>query len=439
MRRRVRLPAVLLPWVLLAQQPEPVSTNIDLPADADIGVYYRRGTGWEEMLPEVVNWKTGGVLKHMATAGFVKGDINGHLNGVHSRNLLTSPTELVIYAPAGVAVTEYQLLHLHENSDSREFRTITGGVMHVSGGATRDVIPFEGRRLAKGVYQVLMPRLAAGEYGFLAPGAAVSANSASIGKIYTFRVDVPKGVTITGDARAQATLDPAKLAAKPVTAQPPATAATLSSGSRTSHAGGSARLPAAPESPQLTQKPMTNGDVIELKTAGLSDEFVIAKIKGSPASYNTDTDDIIALKKSNLSEPVIQAMITAASPAAGPRPLAPNPTIGGAGDAPKEGLLAKLKKAFSGPPEEHKPSTPQTESPAPAQSTLTPVTVLSKPAGARIFVDGYPAGVTPSVVKLQAGTYKLTLQADGFPAYSQQITVELGHVSSFGVALDGSK
>jgi hypothetical protein len=67
------------------------------------------------------------------------------------------------------------------------------------------------------------------------------------------------------------------------------------------------------------------------------------------------------------------------------------------------------------------------------------VTVLSKPDGAAIFVDGYPAGRTPAVVKLVPGKYKLTLKAEGFPEYSQQITVGPGQVSSFGVALDGSK
>jgi hypothetical protein len=67
------------------------------------------------------------------------------------------------------------------------------------------------------------------------------------------------------------------------------------------------------------------------------------------------------------------------------------------------------------------------------------VTVLSKPAGALILVDGYRAGYTPAVVKLVPGKYKLTLKAEGFPAYSQQISVEPGQMSSFGVALDGSK
>jgi hypothetical protein len=86
-----------------------------------------------------------------------------------------------------------------------------------------------------------------------------------------------------------------------------------------------------------------------------------------------------------------------------------------------------------------------TKTPAPAepptqpQSTLCSVTVVSKPAGATIMVDGYPAGITPAVVKLMPGTYKMTLQAPGLPAYTQQITVEAGQVRSFGVALDTSK
>jgi len=161
----------------------------DLPKDVEIGVYYRKGGQWEEMLPEVVNWKTGGVMKHIATAGVVKGDVNGHIQGPHSRNSLALPIEVLIYAPEGVAITEYQLLHLHENPDNREFRTVTGGVMHVSGGATRDIIPFEGKKIAPRMYKVLLPAtLGAGEFGFLPPGGAMSSSNASLGKMYTFRI-----------------------------------------------------------------------------------------------------------------------------------------------------------------------------------------------------------------------------------------------------------
>jgi hypothetical protein len=140
------------------------------------------------MMPEVVNWKTGGVLKSIGTAGIVKGDVNGHINGGHSRNSAASPVEVFIYAPEGVAITEYQLLHLREHNEAREFRTVTGGVMHVSGGATRDIIPFESKKTANRMYKVVLPNLGAGEYGFLPPGAFGSASSASIGKMYTFRL-----------------------------------------------------------------------------------------------------------------------------------------------------------------------------------------------------------------------------------------------------------
>ena len=161
----------------------------DIPQGVDIGVYFKKAGKWEEMLPDVVNWKTGGVIKHFASAGVVKGDVNGHLQGVHSRNSVNSPVEVLIYAPEGVAITEYQLIHLHENADdSREFRTVTGGVLHESGGATRDVITFEGKKVASRMYKVLLPKIGAGEYGFLPPGAVTSSSSASIGKMYTFRL-----------------------------------------------------------------------------------------------------------------------------------------------------------------------------------------------------------------------------------------------------------
>ena len=140
------------------------------------------------MLPEVVNWKTGGVLKSMATGGMVKGDVNGHIEGLGSKNEVVTPIDVVIYAPEGTAITEYQLLHLHVNKDSREFRTVTGGIMHVSGGATRDTVAFDGKKVATRTFKISVPHLASGEYGFLPPGAVGSSNGASIGKLYSFHV-----------------------------------------------------------------------------------------------------------------------------------------------------------------------------------------------------------------------------------------------------------
>ena len=126
---------------------------------------------------------------------------------------------------------------------------------------------------------------------------------------------------------------------------------------------------------------------------------------------------------------------------AGPAQQA-DPATRGTSEPPNKGLFTKLKGAFSSSSDQRKPRTNQTAPPEPAvppELALTSLTVLSKPAGALILIDGYHAGYTPAVVKLVPGTYKLTLKAAGLPDYSQQITVEPGQVRSFGVALDGSK
>jgi len=151
----------------------------------EVGVYYRKGDDWADLPPEVVNFKTGGVIKSIATAGVVKGDVNGHLNGEHSPNALKTPVDILVYTPEGTNVSEYQLLRLHDQKDSREFRTVTGGVLHVSGGATRDMIPFESKKIAPRTYEIVVPNLGAGEYGLLPPSAA---DSTRIGKLYSFRI-----------------------------------------------------------------------------------------------------------------------------------------------------------------------------------------------------------------------------------------------------------
>jgi hypothetical protein len=157
----------------------------------EVGVYFKDKDGkWVEMLPEVVNWKTGGFLKAMATDGIVKGDVNGHVEGKSSRNLLNTPLDFLIYAPEGVAFTEYQLLRLHESGNSREFRSVTGGVIHASGGAKRDEVEFEGKKIAPRMYEIVLASgVKSGDYGFLPPGAMSSSNMASSGKIYSFHVN----------------------------------------------------------------------------------------------------------------------------------------------------------------------------------------------------------------------------------------------------------
>lgn len=155
----------------------------------EVGVYWKKGDTWTELSPEVVNFKTGGVLKSIGTAGIVKGDINGRVNGPHSQNQVKSPLELLIYAPEGGNATEYQLLRLRDQKDAREFRTVTGGVLHVSGGATRDLMPFESKKIAPRTFVLSLPNIGPGEYGILPPaGGDATASSGRIGKIYSFRL-----------------------------------------------------------------------------------------------------------------------------------------------------------------------------------------------------------------------------------------------------------
>ena len=168
--------------------PTPISASPAAGPVSEIGVYHKVGDKWREVDPEVVNIKGGGMGKFLLTGGLVKPDVNALLNGGHSGNQMRTPVQFLIYVPEGVGITEYQLIHLHEQKDSREFRTVTGGVLHVSSGATRDLVQFEGKKIANRTYVIELGNLAAGEYGFLPPGAVLSSNGGSVGKMYAFRV-----------------------------------------------------------------------------------------------------------------------------------------------------------------------------------------------------------------------------------------------------------
>ena len=172
------------PAAPVAAAPAPAVSPVN-----EVGVYFKKQGAWTDLPPEVVNFKTGGVLKTIGTAGIVKGDINGNLQGDRSRTQIPQPVEILVYTPEGTAITEYQLLRLRVQKNSREFRTVTGGVLHVSGGATRDIVPFESKKTAPRTYEIVLPALGPGEYGILPPaGGDSNASSGRIGKIYSFRI-----------------------------------------------------------------------------------------------------------------------------------------------------------------------------------------------------------------------------------------------------------
>jgi hypothetical protein len=178
--------AIGLFWALScsAQQQKLGPSPVD-----EVGVYYQKGDDWVSIMPEVVNWKTGGVMKSIGTMGVVKGDVNGKVKSGSSRTKISSPVTLLVFCPEGTAITEYQLIHFHNHSNSREFRTVTGGVFHVSSGSERDTMEFDSKHIAQRTWTLSLEGLQSGEYGILPPGMSESRSaSAHLGKMYTFMV-----------------------------------------------------------------------------------------------------------------------------------------------------------------------------------------------------------------------------------------------------------
>ena len=179
----------------LSQSTSPASATpaVDTKADAtnampnQLGVYVKIKGSWTQLMPEQVSWKSGGMGKSIASGGIVKGDVNGYVDGSTSNYRVTTPLELLIVVPEGFDIADYQLLKLREHEEFRDFRTVSGGVFHSSGGATRDVIPFDSVKVAPRTYHVTIST-ALGEYGVLPPGAFTSMNGSSTSKIYSFQL-----------------------------------------------------------------------------------------------------------------------------------------------------------------------------------------------------------------------------------------------------------
>ncbi len=185
-RKKAPAPAANPPKESPSSGAKPAST--DSPGLPDeVGVYVIKSPGvLAAMEPEIVTWRTGGVLKGMATGGLTKGHVNGVVKKKHGSLQLAPPLEFVIRCPEGVSANEYQLLRLDEHGDRREFRAITGGILHASGGGERNAVPADAEKIASRTYKIKIAQLKKGEYGFLPPGAYGSASTASVGKIYTF-------------------------------------------------------------------------------------------------------------------------------------------------------------------------------------------------------------------------------------------------------------
>jgi hypothetical protein len=152
-----------------------------------VGVFLLKKGEYVEIEPEIVGWKTGGVLKSTVTLGIDKQHVNGKVMGPKSPTRLTNPVEIVIKTVEGTSATEFQLLSLYQKVNRREFRSVTGGVLHATGDAERTRLPIAPEKIADRTWRIRLDRLSPGEYGLLPPGIS-SASIGASGKIYSFSI-----------------------------------------------------------------------------------------------------------------------------------------------------------------------------------------------------------------------------------------------------------
>jgi hypothetical protein len=157
----------------------------------EIGLYYKDSRDrWIPMETEIVHIKSGGFIKSTVTHNIIKEDHNGVVTGREAKLVLPRPIEFLIFAPDGVTASEYELVRFRLNSKDREFRVLTGGIIHSSGGAQRDDVPIDPHKIAPRTWTFSLPAdISGAEYGILPPGTGNVTNG---GKIYTFAIVEPK-------------------------------------------------------------------------------------------------------------------------------------------------------------------------------------------------------------------------------------------------------
>ncbi|HET9794366.1 MAG TPA: hypothetical protein VFS34_07875 [Thermoanaerobaculia bacterium] len=96
----------------------------------------------------------------------------------------------------------------------------------------------------------------------------------------------------------------------PAPIEPAAPAGDFGSGSGASYA---APPPMGAPAPSLS--PATT-EILRLKDAGYTEDFLLNKIRADNTSYRLTVDDLVALRRAGLSETVIDAMLRAGAPAA---------------------------------------------------------------------------------------------------------------------------
>ena len=159
------------------------------PGVENIGAYYKdSGGNWQALPSEVVIFQSGGLIKHFASAGLMKQDLNGLVGGMRSRLVVSTPATFILHVPQGRTPSDYELVRLHAVGNNRQFQSVAGGLIHESSGSIRDEIDFTSTQIGPSVYQIVLNNdLGEGEFGFLEPQDTAK-TPASSGKIFTFAV-----------------------------------------------------------------------------------------------------------------------------------------------------------------------------------------------------------------------------------------------------------
>src|SRR5712691_805298 len=91
------------------------------------------------------------------------------------------------------------------------------------------------------------------------------------------------------------------------------------------------------------QQPLSNDAVAKMAKAGLGEDIILSMIATQPGTYATGPEDVVALKKSGVTDKVIAAMLLKVSNAAGAaaapsaRPVAAAPPVSEVGVYMKKG------------------------------------------------------------------------------------------------------
>ncbi|HXB66655.1 MAG TPA: hypothetical protein VNY05_00310 [Candidatus Acidoferrales bacterium] len=168
-----------------AELPVVAKDGILLPDE--LGIYFLKDKKYIPVRPEILNLRTARAAAAF-TYGIKAAKVNGWVQGRHSPTHVGPSAEFVLKLPEGTDPAEYICVRFNVKRDRREVELARGRI-NISISTVRAAVPFQSEKLAKQIYQLKFGTFSAGEYGLLPPGANVSSNAASAGKIYAFLVE----------------------------------------------------------------------------------------------------------------------------------------------------------------------------------------------------------------------------------------------------------